>query len=114
MWLFLHLALPSIMKDLGNILKSLRISKGISQDALAFEMEISLSTYSKLERGLTDITLSKLEKLAAFYEMDVVEVLLYGSDPLAAPNICKRLIEEKDREIMNLQKDLIEALKKKV
>lgn len=113
MRLFLPLALPCIMKDLGNILKSLRISKGISQDALAFEMEISLSTYSKLERGLTDITLSKLEKLAAFYGMDVVEVLLYGSSPLVAPNICKKLIEEKDREIMNLQKDLIEALKKK-
>ncbi len=114
MWLFLPLALPCIMKDLGNILKSLRISKGISQDALAFEMEISLSTYSKLERGLTDITLSKLEKLAAFYGMDVVEVLLYGSSPKAVPNICKNLLEEKDREIMSLQKDLIEALKKKV
>ncbi|GAL84510.1 helix-turn-helix domain-containing protein [Sporocytophaga myxococcoides] len=102
------------MKDLGNILKSLRISKGISQDALAFEIEISLSTYSKLERGLTDITLSKLEKLAAFYEMDVVEVLLYGSSPTVIPSICKKLIEEKDREIMNLQKDLIEALKKNI
>jgi len=100
------------MKDLGNTLKSLRISKGISQEALAFEMEISLSTYSKLERGVSDITLSKLEKLATFYGMDVVEVLLYGSSSLAALGICKKIIEEKDKEIMNLQKDLIEALKK--
>ena len=100
MWLFLLLDLPGIMKDLGNILKSLRIAKGISQDALAFEMEVSLSTYSKLERGLSDITLSKLEKLAAFYGMNVVDILLHGTDSLTAPNICKRLIEEKDKEII--------------
>jgi transcriptional regulator with XRE-family HTH domain len=101
------------MKDLGNILKSLRVSRGISQDAVAFEIEVSLSTYSKLERGLSDITLSKLERLAAFYGMEVVELLMYGSDTKAASTICKKIIEEKDREIMNLQKDLIEALKNK-
>lgn len=99
------------MNSLGKKLKAIRLSKGMSQEELAHELELSLSTYSKIERDLSDVPYSSLLKMAKVFKIDLTDMLTYGSDKHPA-NDYKKLIEEKDKEIMSLQKQLIEALKK--
>lgn len=100
------------MNSLGKKLKAIRISRGLSQEDMAFELEISLSTYSKIERNVAELSVSRLEKIGKIFKMSVIDILTYGSDNPLYSSDCKKLIEEKDREIMNLQKELINALKK--
>jgi transcriptional regulator with XRE-family HTH domain len=72
---------------------------------------MSLSTYSKIERGVTDMTLTRLDQIASIFKMTRIEVLTYGSNTFPHSMDCKKLLEEKDKEIMKLQKELIKALK---
>ena len=102
----------SKMKTLGKKLKAIRLSKGLSQEDMAYDLEISLSTYSKIERDVTDITISRLEGIAKIFKMGLIEILTYGSDNPSHSQDCKKLLEEKDKEIISLQKELISAMKK--
>ncbi len=94
------------MKTLGEKLRALRTAKNWSQEHVAHELNISLPAYSKIERNITDVSLSRLSQLGNLFGLSVVELLSYG-DPIKG---CKELLEEKDKEIMQLQKKVIELL----
>ncbi|MCU0428901.1 MAG: helix-turn-helix domain-containing protein [Cytophagaceae bacterium] len=100
------------MKKLGEILRLLRLQRSWSQEDVAHELDMSLAGYAKIERNLTDITLSRLRQIARLYG-------IAASDLLA---LCERsnrihqqqkLIEEKDQEIMRLQQKVIELIERK-
>lgn len=58
-----------------NKLKKFRLSKGISQEAMARSMGITLSYYSQVERGVANFSRAFVEKLKkAFPEIDVNDV----------------------------------------
>lgn len=63
------------MINVGEKIKHLRELKGVSRKTLAFELGLSLSGYSKLERGETDLPLSKLYKISEVLEVDVAKIL---------------------------------------
>jgi len=101
------------MKQIYRTLKELRKSHGYTQLDLAAALEIDNSTYAKIERGTTDINLSKLEKIANFYKMSVIELLAY-------PNVVKEKYEpfkpkvsiEIDVYSDNQEKTVMEILEK--
>ena len=70
------------MKKINQTLKELRKLNGYTQLDLATVLEVDNSTYAKIEKGDTDINFSKLELIAGFYRMSVVELLAY-------PNVVK-------------------------
>jgi len=53
-----------IRKVLGRNIKEIRKSKGLSQEALAFEVELNRTYISGIERGLRNPTLSVLDRLS--------------------------------------------------
>ena len=65
------------MKKINQTLKKLRKSYGYTQLDLAMALGIDNSTYGKIEKGSSDINLSKLEQIANFYKMSVVDLLAY-------------------------------------
>lgn len=103
------------MKTLGDKIRAIRLSKGLTQEALAFELEMSLGAYSRIERNLTDLSFSRIEQIAKFFKISVIELLSYGGKPSKDAELqrLRKIIEEKDKEIMLLQKKLIKLMENK-
>jgi len=59
------------MIDFPTLIRKARIDKGFSQDYVSTELGITLSAYSKIERGLTDPSLSRMKQIAEVLEVDL-------------------------------------------
>lgn len=63
------------MKTIGNIIKDLRESRGISAKELCTQIDINTSTYSKLENDKKSIDVNELRKLTNFYNVSADYIL---------------------------------------
>ncbi len=63
-----------IAKKLGNRIAALRKRKSLSQVELAFEADIDLSTLSRLERGILNVTLTILTSIAIALKVELKEL----------------------------------------
>ena len=66
------------MKTLGKKIRLLRHQKGWSQEDVAKRLDISIPAFSKIETGITDINLSRLEQISNLFEMTVVQLLTFN------------------------------------
>lgn len=57
--------------ELSEKIKELRKKRDWSQEIVANKLNISLNSYGALERGETDIKLSRVEELARIFEVDI-------------------------------------------
>jgi transcriptional regulator with XRE-family HTH domain len=109
-------------------IRFLRESKDWSQEDMAEKLSMSVSGYSKIERGETKVAVSKLKKIAEIFEVDVIELMSVGEKnvylinngdsnhgysiiglpvELALENQKQRLIIElKDKEIALQQREI--------
>ena len=101
------------MKTIGQKIRYLRYQKGLSQEDVAKRIDISILALSKIENGITDINLSKLERLAALFEMSIIELITLEEvkqDPkrtIELETANKRLMDH-EAKIIDLQKKIIE------
>jgi transcriptional regulator with XRE-family HTH domain len=101
------------MKTLGKKIRLLRHQKSWSQEEVAKRLDISIPAFSKIETGITDINLSRLEQISALFEMSVVQLLTYNeveTDQKIASeleNVNKKLMD-RETEVIDLQKKVIE------
>jgi len=56
-------------------IKAMRILKDWSQEETASRLGIAVSSYAKIERGETDINLSRLAQIAEVMEVDLAQLL---------------------------------------
>lgn len=63
-------------KIIGNRIRKIRDSKDYSQQNVADELGIGVSSYSKIERGDTDAPTSRLIKIAEILEVDVTDFFI--------------------------------------
>lgn len=61
---------------LTNIIK-IRNDKGLTQAAVAESIEVDYSSYSKLESGITKLSIDRLEKIASSFDMEIIDILTY-------------------------------------
>lgn len=99
------------MKTLGEKLKALRATKNWSQEDMAYELGISLPAYSKIERNITDVSLGRLTQMGKLFGLTVIELLSYGDK--SANGSFQKQLDAKDKEIMALQKRIIELIDRK-
>ncbi len=100
------------MKTLGEKIKYLRNLKGWSQDEMADKLNISLPAYSKIERNITDINYSRMLQIAKVFGQTLPDLVnLSGKSTNEAE--LQKLLAEKEKEIMQLQKKVIDLLEKK-
>lgn len=101
------------MKTLGKKIRLLRHQKGWSQEDVAKRLDISIPAFSKIETGITDINLSRLEQIATLFEMGVVQLLTLNESEqdqkfiTELENVSKRLTD-RENEVIELQKKVIE------
>jgi transcriptional regulator with XRE-family HTH domain len=72
------------MKTVAKNIKKFRELKSITRETMAADLGMSLSGYSKLERGEVDLTLSRVNKIAQI--LDVSFEQLMNFDPLQIIN----------------------------
>lgn len=73
------------LTNMGQRLKNLRRVRGLSLQEVAEGVGVSPSFLSMLERGQTDISLSRVSRLADFYGVYLSELLLDGDVQLLPP-----------------------------
>lgn len=99
--------------SLGKKLKAIRQSKGLTQDDVVYETEISKATYTRIETDKTSVTIEDLEKIAKVLGVTVIEILSYGSDSASELEKCRKQLQEKEKELRTKDKEII-ALQKKL
>jgi transcriptional regulator with XRE-family HTH domain len=116
-------------------IRFLRQMRGWSQEDMANKLEMSPGGYANIERGETDVQISRLEKIAQNFDMDLMELVSFGEknvihiingengrigstfqnvttqkDLVSEIDKLNFMVEQKDKEIQYL-KDIIELLK---
>jgi len=66
------------MNNVGLTVRKLREKRGFSQEFVAEKLGINQSTYGKLERDISNITLDRLYKIADLLEEDIATILDIG------------------------------------
>lgn len=62
-------------KKIGAFLKALRAEKGLTQEQLAGQMQVSSRTVSRWETGESEPTMSNLTLLAKVYGVSLAQLL---------------------------------------
>ena len=93
-------------------LKLLRHDRGYNQADVARLIGISIPAYSKIETGVTDLNYSRIEQLAALYQLTPVQLLDPEYDPLQKNDalLLKSLQEQlakKEQQVSEMQNRLI-------
>ncbi|WDF67640.1 helix-turn-helix transcriptional regulator [Sphingobacterium oryzagri] len=109
------------MNALGKKIRLLRHQKGWSQEDVAKRLDISIPAFSKIETGITDVNLSRLNQISKLFSLSLVQ-LLSTSDSEEEKQIqdeineLSKKLQSRDGEVIELQKkviDLYEQLHKK-
>lgn len=61
--------------EIGKKLRTLRAEKGYTQEKLADLLKMPQAAYSNLENNKGKLDLNLIEKIAAIYEMDILDIL---------------------------------------
>ena len=64
-----------LKKRVSANIKKIRLIKGIEVKTLCLDLQISPAAYSNIERGITDITISKLALLADYLRVSYDQIL---------------------------------------
>ena len=105
------------MKHLGKKIKSLRQQKDWTQGDIAKQLGISIPAFSKIETGITDINLSRIEQIAKLFNLSVVKLFTLNEEEELPSHISEietlnQKLHERDKKIFTLQKKLIELHEK--
>jgi transcriptional regulator with XRE-family HTH domain len=99
-------------KSVGKSIRILRHQHGWSQEDIASRLGISIPAFSKIETGVTDVNLSRLEQIANIYEVSVVQLLTVDNEQTETVpshlNVIQKKLTDRETEIANLQRKVIE------
>ncbi|MDP1614215.1 MAG: helix-turn-helix transcriptional regulator [Methylococcales bacterium] len=59
-------------------IRFMRQMKELSQEEMAEQLGLSLNGYANIERGETDVQMSRLEQIAKIFDVDLMELLNFG------------------------------------
>lgn len=68
----------SILKAFGIRIKAIRLQRGLSQEQLGLIAEIDRTYISGIERGLRNVSLINLERLALALNVEPAELITFG------------------------------------
>ncbi|WBW95179.1 helix-turn-helix domain-containing protein [Oceanirhabdus sp. W0125-5] len=85
-------------KDIGNKIKVLRQSKGMTLKDLSEQVGLSIGFFSQLERGLTSVAIDCLSKIA---EVLGVELAYFFSSPKSKKDMVIKSYEQEVSQIIN-------------
>lgn len=72
---------------LAEKIRQARLLKNLSQQNIADELNLTLAGYSKIERGVTELTVTRLEQIVAVLDMKIEDFLLENLQDVSEPAI---------------------------
>jgi len=98
---------------IGKNIRRLRQKENWTQGQVAKQLKMSIPNFCKIEIGVADITISRLEQIAAVFGVDSTAILKSGDGPVkneyAVENLrLATLVDEQVEEIKKLQVKLIQ------
>lgn len=101
------------MNALGKKIRLLRHEKGWSQEDVAKRLDISIPAFSKIETGITDVNLSRLNQISKLFGLSLVQLLSTTDseeDRQAMGQIedLNKQLQTREAEVIELQKKVIE------
>lgn len=114
----------------GQKIKRAREFSGVKQDVIAEKLGISQASYSKIESNETDVTISRLQKIAEILELDVADIIGFDQKMFINKNqnnnityltnsnfndldLIRNLLDSKDKTIAALEAQIALLLKNK-
>jgi transcriptional regulator with XRE-family HTH domain len=98
-------------KSVGKNIRTLRHQHGWSQEDVANRLGISIPAFSKIETGVTDINLSRLEQIANIFDVNVVNLLALEAEEVdtkpSSLSVAQKKLIDRESEIANLQRKVI-------
>ncbi len=70
------------MNNVGDNIKKFRELKNITREQMASDLKMSLSNYSKIERGEIDLTISRIYEIANLLAVDVSQILNFDASQI--------------------------------
>ena len=64
-----------LLLKIGQSVRYIRIKKNLSQEELAYRAELNINSISTLERGINNIKIKTLYKIAEALNVDIDEIL---------------------------------------
>lgn len=101
------------MKSLGKKIRLLRHQNGWSQEDVAKRLDISIPAFSKIETGITDVNLSRLQQIAKLFDMTIVQLLNFNDADeqkkyTSDLELANKKLLERNNDVIELQKKVIE------
>ncbi|MDR6733768.1 helix-turn-helix domain-containing protein [Sphingobacterium sp. 2149] len=100
------------MKTLGKKIRLLRQQKGWTQQDVAKKLDVSIPAFSKMETGITDLNLSRLNQIAKLFNLTLVQ-LVSNSETDDVKDYTKEIrllnekLQQKGDEVIQLRKKII-------
>lgn len=66
--------------DLANNIKVIREKQGLLQKEVALHINVDKSTYSKIEKGMREVTVVELQKLTKLFNLSADQILNYDEN----------------------------------
>ena len=109
------------MNIIGKNIRLLRQKNSWSQGEVAKRLGISIPAFSKIETGITDINISRLDQIARLFEVSILQVMIKEGEISELGNLTeitalKDKVSDQEEEIIKLQKkviDLYEELRRR-
>ncbi len=107
------------MIEIGTKIKKVRELRNYTQDYMAERLNVSQSTYARFEKDDSDLTISKIEKIAEILEVKI-EDLINFSDKFIFNNYTSNManqgyiVNQFSQNEKNLYEDKIRLLEDKV
>ncbi len=97
----------------GKVIRLLRQQRGWTQHDVAQRLDIAIPSLSKIEAGITDLNLSRLNQIAELFDLTTVQLLSYSGSEEANEHadevkVLSEKIQQRDDEIIDLQKKVIQ------
>ena len=89
--------------DLANNIKTVREKQNLMQKEVALHIGVDKSTYSKIEKGLREVTVSELNKMAKLFNLTTDQIINYDD------NMIPKEIVMEDKSTLE-QMELIQQL----
>lgn len=106
------------LQTIGNTIRDLRKLKGVSQADIAGELDISIAAVSKIERGLTNISIQRLDQIATILNTSVFTLLGVEKTDISKIAVSQEVESlqkelEMTKELLKAKDEIIELLKNK-
>lgn len=70
-------SLENLKQKIGFNIKQIRLSKNIPVKQICTDLDLSQPSYSNIERGLTDISISRIIQIAEYFQVNYTEILAF-------------------------------------